>query len=230
LKTTQATTAAALLAAAILLQAGALGAQEASPTPAPTPEAVATPAPAPTPTPSPLPILMSGPAHETLRGLAAALQTEAQHALDGTLAAANSGRPTRIFLPGIRMFARRAEWVRQSVDKYRTEPFDVTGTVTTMQQRVGMMSRRMRRNPNLEHTWDDWTAITDILDRMQKVLAGETVSVPTPHTPRPAPTPAAGASPAAPSLAPAGRNPTPMPAVKVPPPSPSPTPTPTPTP
>ena len=56
--------------------------------------------------------------------------------------------------------------------------------------RVGMLARRMQRQPAVENTREDWQNITDLLDRMQKLLAGEAVTVPPPHTPQPAPTPA----------------------------------------
>jgi hypothetical protein len=165
-------------------------------------------------------MLMEGPSYETLRALSASLETEAKHALDGTLAAANAGRATRIFMPGLRMFSRRTEWLHKSVDEYRTKPFDVVTAVDTMNTRVGMLSRRMKHNPGLQHTYEDWDHITDLLDRMKRLLAGETVTVPPAHTPRPAPTPAV---PALLAPNPAG----PAPAA---PPSPAPTPTPSPTP
>jgi hypothetical protein len=207
LNTKLVTPSAAALAVVLLLHARPVPAQEASPSPAPAAPADAAAVPTPPP-PSPLPILMEGPAHETLRSLAAALQTEAKHALEGAQAAAQAGRVGRMMLPGLRAFSRRTDWLRKSIDEYRQKPFDVVGTVDMMNGRVGMLARRMRRNANLDHTREDWDNITDVLDRMKKLLAGETVAVPPPHTPKPAPTPAAPA--AEPSAAPAG-SPTPSP-------------------
>jgi hypothetical protein len=215
--TTQVTTGAAAMAAAFILSAAPLRARE--PVESPAPAEAATPAPASTP----LPILMEGPSYETLRSLSAALETEARHALDGTLAAANAGRYTRVFMPGLRMFSRRTEWLHRSIDEYRTKPFDVVSTVDTMNTRVAMLSRRMKHNPGLQHTVEDWDNITDLLDRMQKLLAGQTVTVPPPHTPRPVPTPAAGAVP--PMLAP-NATPEAAPPAAAAAPRPSPTPTP----
>ena len=217
MKTTLASSRAAALAA-VFLSVAPLLAQEPPASPAPPEPAAdaATPAPAPTPVPTPLPILMEGPALDTLRALSAALATESKHTLDGTMAAANAGRATRMFMPGLRMFSRRTEWLHRSIEEYRAKPFDVTTTVTGMSTRVGGLARRMKNNPALQHTHEDWDTITDLLDRMKKLLAGEAVTVPPPHTPRPAPTPAVPAL-----LAP---NPSP----KAPAPSPAPTPTPSP--
>jgi hypothetical protein len=111
------------------------------------------------------------------------------------------------------MFARRTEWLRNSIDTYREQPFDVVSSVSGMSTRVRMLTRRLRQNPALEHTREDWDNVTDLLDRMQKVLAGETVTVPPPHTPRPAPTPLPSPSPtASPAPSPsASPSPTPPP-------------------
>ena len=193
--------------AALFLSAAPLLAQEPPASPAPPEPAAdaATPAPAPTPVPTPLPLLMQGPAYETLRSLSAALVTESKHAVDGTQAAATAGRATRMFMPGLRMFSRRTEWLQRSIEGYREKPFDVVTTVNNMSTRVGMLARRMKSNQALQHTHEDWDNITDLLDRMKKLLAGETVAVPPPHTPRPAPTPAVPAMQApnaAPSPAP----------------------------
>ena len=77
-----------------------------------------------------------------------------------------------------------------------------------------MLSRRMKHNPGLQHTYEDWDNITGLLDRMKRLLAGETVTVPPPHTPQPAPTPAVppllAPNPAAPAPAPPA-SPTPSP-------------------
>jgi cell division septation protein DedD len=94
----------------------------------------------------------------------------------------------------------------------------VVTTVDNMSNRVGMLARRMKNNQALQHTHEDWDNITDLLDRMKKLLAGEAVTVPPAHTPRPAPTPA---------VPPLLANPAPSPAAQKPAaPSPSPTPSP----
>jgi hypothetical protein len=90
-----------------------------------------------------------------------------------------------------------------------------------MHTRVAMLSRRLKHHPGLQHTYEDWDNITDLLDRMKKLLAGQAVTVPPAHTPRPAPTPAVP-----PLLAP---NPAASPSV-APTPAPSPSPLPTPSP
>jgi len=212
LKTTLATCAAAL-AAAVLFSSAPLRAQQAPASPAPdTPPAEAAPPPPPAPAPTPMPVLQ-GPNYETMRALAAALQTETQHAVQGTQAATT--RPTRRFMPGVRMLARRSEWFRKSIDEYQAKPFDVAGTVSMMHGRATMLGRRLRNNPALAHVWEDWDIAIDVLDRMQKLLAGEKVTVPPPHTPRPAPTPAAGAASPAPGPAPAA-SPSPVPSATPP--------------
>lgn len=179
------------LAVLALLVASPLRAQEpvASPSPA---AGAATPAPAP----SPLPLLMSGPALDTLKQLAAVLRTEVAHAVEGAQAAAAAGRPTRVFMPGLRMFARRTEWFARSVEGYRAQPFDAVSTATMMRGRATMLGRRVRNSPALAHTYEDWDLAVDALDRILKLLAGEKVAVPPPHTPRPYTAPAPAATPA----------------------------------
>lgn len=195
MKTTSMVLAAAGLA--VLLSSSTLRAQVPAPSPAAPPETA--PAASPAPVPTPLPVLM-GPAYDTLGQLAAALRTEVGHALEGTQAAAALGRPTRLFMPGIRMFARRTEWFEKAVAGYRAQPFDIAGTVNMMNARANMLSRRVRNTPALQHTWEDWDLAVDVLDRIRKLLAGEKVAVPPPHTPRPVPaatpTPAPAATPA----------------------------------
>jgi hypothetical protein len=119
-----------------------------------------------------------------------------EHVLEGTQVVVAAGRPTRVHLPAIRMFKRRCEWFRQSVETYRTDPFDVVGAAGAMRARAGMLSRRVRRNEALRHTWADWDAALDILDRIKALLSGEKVTVPPPH-PRSAPGPTPAPSPSA---------------------------------
>jgi hypothetical protein len=178
-----------------LLFAAPVPAQEPAPSAAPPAETAA--APGPSPAPTPLPLLMSGPALDTLKQLAATLRTEVGHAVEGAAAAASAGRPTRVFMPGLRMFARRSEWFARAVEGYRERPFDVVNTATLMRGRAHMLSRRVRNSAALAHTFEDWDLAVDALDRIQKLLAGEAVTVPPPHTPRPLPaaTPAPAATP-----------------------------------
>jgi hypothetical protein len=193
----------AVMALAILW-AGTAGAQEQAPSPAApaeTTQAETAPAATPAPAPTPLPLLM-GPAYDTLKQLALVLRTEAGHALDGTQAAAAAGHPSRLFMPGIRMFTRRTEWFRQAVENYRSQPFDIVGTVDMMHGRANMLGRRMRNSSALQQTWEDWDLMVDVLGRMQRLLAGEKVALPPPHTPRP---------PVAATPAPPLRSPSPTP-------------------
>ena len=177
---------------------GVVAAQEPTPVPPAAPEApaaaapAATPAPAsPTPAPTPMPLLMAGPAYDTLRLLAAALQTELEHVL-GAAGGPGQMAGRRMFLMNARMFARRTANFRARVDAYRTQPFDIVAEVTQMQARATMISTRLSNAHLLESAQDDWVVAIDVLDRMGKLLAGQTVTVPPPHTPRPVPSPAAG--------------------------------------
>lgn len=175
---------AALAAALILGGPTTLAAQETPAPPAPS---------APAPSPTPLPVL-NGAGLDTLRALAAALAEEMAHVMEGAQAAAGEGRPAGASMPGIRMFRRRVEWLRSSVDKYRTEPFDVAGAAGAMHLRAMMLSRRARRSGALRQTWEHWDAAVDLLDRIKKLLAGQSVALPSPHA-RPRPAPAASPAP-----------------------------------
>jgi len=175
--------AAAALAGATLLPLS-VAAQEATPAPAATPPPAVTAS--PTPAPTPMPVLM-GPAYETLRALAGTLKTEAEHVLGVASAGPPMGR--RMFVMNSRLFARRTASFSTHLDTYRTQPFDVVAEVTQMRARAGVMSARHGANPALAASKEDWVLILDVLDRMTKLLAGEKVTLPSPHPPRPIPSP-----------------------------------------
>jgi hypothetical protein len=141
---------------------------------------------APTPPPTPHPAL-AGANYDTFRALARFLDTEMQHALTGAEKAAAGLRPMRLVSSNLRMFARRVRTFQTRVEGYRTAAFDVAQEVTALSNRTQALSRRLRRMNLFEHTNEDWDAMADALGRMQKLLAGQAVTVPPAHTPRPVP-------------------------------------------
>ena len=178
---------AATLCACLVVPVAVAAVQVPAPTPTPAATAPAdAPAAAPTPAPTPHPAL-AGRSYDTFRGLARHLDTEMQHVVNGSEKAPQGMRAMRMLNTNVRTFARRIRSFQTRVEGYRAAPFDVAGEVVSLTRRAQMLSRRLKRMGAFEHTQEDWDALLDALGRMEKVLAGETVSVPPAHTPRPIP-------------------------------------------
>jgi hypothetical protein len=119
---------------------------------------------------------LEGRRYETLRALANYVDEAAQQALQEAIADARYGSAAeRRQLVYIRQFARQADNFHQRVDNYQADPGDVADEVEILGVRARRASARTRA---LESTRDDFTRITDAIDRMKRLMNGEDVQVP----------------------------------------------------
>lgn len=138
---------------------------------------------------------LEGQRYETMRALAHYLDERAEHAHAQATESPSRSRNTRLFVASVRDFARRAQGFHRRMDNYINEPWDVPRDVSSLEVRAQRVGYRMRRARLFEHIYDDWDAVLDVLDRMERLLAGESVQVPPAHAPRPSPTPTATPAP-----------------------------------
>lgn len=122
---------------------------------------------------------LAGPRYATMRLLAHSLDETTQGLLDGASDAALHGSPEEArFLLSIRTFARSTRDLRAAVDEYAERPFDLAARLDAVTEVARALEERLRSARALERTYPEWAAVTDILDRMRRLLAGEAVEVP----------------------------------------------------
>ena len=117
---------------------------------------------------------------DTLRALARYLDDGAQYAL------AEAGRSVqysrsgndRAFLNDLRNFARRTADLTNRLYDYQTNPRGLDGQLRSMMNDARRIDSRMRRVNAARGLDDDWAAVRDGLDRMQRFVAGNDVQVP----------------------------------------------------
>src|SRR5262245_16008731 len=125
---------------------------------------------------------LEGRSYQTMRALAHYLDERAQHALEQASDTEHHGdRRERQFLGFIQHFARRASEFHEQMDRYTESPWDVGADIEHLIQDARNVNGRIRRAHVLEHTWDDWASVLDVLDRMQRAMSGEDVRVPSAH-------------------------------------------------
>ena len=119
---------------------------------------------------------------QTMRALAHHLDERAQHAAQ--LAAEESQRgPNRggRFLESVTRFAERAHDFHERMDNYEAQPWEVPREVQQLNAEARAARNRLRRNRIFRGTWHDWDGVLDVLALMNRVMAGQNVSVPPPH-------------------------------------------------
>jgi hypothetical protein len=125
---------------------------------------------------------LAGDRHLTLRGLAQYLDQTAQGALEGATDDVRHGKPgggeEARFLYSIRSFANAAALFHQRVGEYPQRPFEVPPQVATLAATARDVGERIRAAHALESTYDEWDAVSDVLDRMSALLEGREVTVP----------------------------------------------------
>lgn len=121
--------------------------------------------------------------YQTLRALARHLDETAQGALEGTTDDAQRGASSveARFLSSIRSFARRADDFRRMVENYPTSPFEVAAHVEDLATRAQGVNDGIHFARTLESTYDEWSAVLDVLERMRLLLVGRDVAVPAAH-------------------------------------------------
>lgn len=126
--------------------------------------------------------VLEGGRYRTMRALAHYLDERTQHALDQAAESAHHGdRSEQRFLGSIQHFSRQASQFHEQMDRYAESPWDVGDDIEHLTRDARRVSDRIRAAHVFEHTWDDWDAVLDVLDRMERVQAGEHVQVPNAH-------------------------------------------------
>ena len=120
---------------------------------------------------------------ETMRSLAHFLDEGAQFTLEeATDALANSRNGAdRAFLDSLRRFAARTESFHDRLDSYQANPWDLDADVRVLLTEARRVNSRLRRINAVSNLYDDWAEVVDDVNRMQRLMAGENVQVPTAH-------------------------------------------------
>ena len=126
---------------------------------------------------------LEGARFETMRSLAHFLDEGAQFALEeSTDALANSrNRRDAAYLGALRSFAQRTDSFHERMDSYQTNPWDLDSDVRQILIEARRVNSRMRGVSAVRELQDDWAAVVDDVNRMQQLLAGQDVQVPSAH-------------------------------------------------
>jgi hypothetical protein len=126
---------------------------------------------------------LEGDRFETMRSLAHFLDEGTQFTLEeATDALANSrNRNDRAFVDSLRRLADRTASFHDRLDSYAANPWDVDTEVRSILTEARRVNSRMRRINAVNNLYDDWAAVVDDVNRMQRLLAGQDVQVPSAH-------------------------------------------------
>jgi hypothetical protein len=129
------------------------------------------------------PVSLEGDRFETMRSLAHFLDEGVQFTLEeatDALADSRSGGD-RMFLESLRRLAARTDSFHERLDNYQANPWDIQGDVRVLVSEARRVNGRLRRVNAVRNLYDDWSDVVDDLNRMQQLLAGRDVQVPTAH-------------------------------------------------
>src|SRR5262249_53524377 len=106
-----------------------------------------------------------------------------QFTLDEATDALTSSRNSRdrAFLDALRNLAARTDSFHERMDDYATDRWDVDSEVRVLLTEARRVNSRMRRITAVSQLYDDWNAVVDDVNRMQRLLEGENVQVPMAH-------------------------------------------------
>jgi hypothetical protein len=126
---------------------------------------------------------LEGERFETMRSLAHFLDEGTQFTLEeATDALANSrNRNDRALVSALQRLADRTSTFHDRLDSYEANPWDVDTEVRSLLTEARRVNSRMRRVNAVSNLYDDWAAVVDDVNRMQRLLAGEDVQVPSAH-------------------------------------------------
>jgi len=126
---------------------------------------------------------LEGDRFETMRSLAHFLDEGTQFTLEeATDSLANSrNRSDRALLGSLQRLADRTSAFHDRLDSYAADPWDVDSEVRSLFTEARRVNSRMRRINAVSNLYDDWAAVVDDVNRMQRLLAGEDVQVPRAH-------------------------------------------------
>src|SRR5712691_7974110 len=123
---------------------------------------------------------LRGARFDTMRALARYLHDGAEYALAEASRLLGSSRDgnDRAYLGDLRNFARRTADLGNRLYDYQTDPRGLDGRLRSMISDARRIDSRMRRVSGASGLYDDWAAVRDGLDRMQRFAAGYDVPVP----------------------------------------------------
>ena len=126
---------------------------------------------------------LEGERFETMRSLAHFLDEGVQYTLDEATAALEGSRNSRdrAFLSSLGSLADRTASFHDRLDNYQADPWDVESEVRSLLTEARRVNSRLRRINAVSNLYDDWAAVVDDANRMQRLLAGEDVRVPPAH-------------------------------------------------
>jgi hypothetical protein len=114
-----------------------------------------------------------GERYQTMRALAHSLDERAQHAASQSIEAAHKGmKDERKFVDAITQFADQARDFHRRMDNYQKDPWDVPDEVEHLNDDAHKVSDRIRQARVFEQTWKDWDGVLDVLQQMNRVIAG----------------------------------------------------------
>jgi hypothetical protein len=120
---------------------------------------------------------------ETMRSLAHFLDEGTQFTLEEATDALADSRNwrDRAFLDSLRRLAARTESFHDRLDNYQANPWDLDADVRLLLTEARRVNSRLRRINAVSNLYDDWAEVVDDVNRMQRLMAGENVQVPTAH-------------------------------------------------
>jgi hypothetical protein len=126
---------------------------------------------------------LEGDRFETMRSLAHFLDEGVQYTFNeatNALSGSRNGRD-RAFLSSLGSLADRTASFHDRLDNYQANPWDVDSEVRSLLTEARRVNSRLRRINAVSSLNEDWAAVVDDVNRMQRLLAGEDVQVPPAH-------------------------------------------------
>jgi hypothetical protein len=127
--------------------------------------------------------VLGGQRYETMRSLAHYLDEGTQFTLDEAtdILGERPRSQDRAFLNQLRNFAKRTDAFHEGMDENRNQPDQLDREVRNLSYEARRVDMRLRRVSALRELRDDWAAVVDDLNRMQRLMAGYDVQVPPAH-------------------------------------------------
>jgi hypothetical protein len=125
---------------------------------------------------------LRGDRFDTLRALARFLDDGTRYTFNeasGRFQYSRNGNE-RAYLSDLRNFSRKTSDLTDRLYDYQNNPRGLERQIRNMSNDARRIDSRMRRVSAANGLFDDWAAVRDGLDRMQRFVAGNDVQVPTP--------------------------------------------------
>jgi len=120
---------------------------------------------------------LTGQRYQTMRALAHYLDERAEYAVDEAARRADTPSERRS-LWALQHFSGQANNFHQRMDNYVERPWNLPNEVRQLNEQARRVNQRMRAAGVFRETWTSWSAVLDALGRMNRLLAGQRVSVP----------------------------------------------------